>query len=78
MKAVAFGMGLGLGGDNLDYLKALLQEPITLIIDADGLNTLAQNLELLSDKKAGGSIQAGFQRPCPCAGRPPHLSADDR
>ena len=52
LKAVAFGMGLGLGGDNLDYLKALLQEPITLIIDADGLNTLAQNLELLSDKKA--------------------------
>ncbi|MBO7156486.1 MAG: NAD(P)H-hydrate dehydratase, partial [Clostridia bacterium] len=50
--AVAFGMGLGLGGDNLDYLKALLQEPITLIIDADGLNTLAQNVELLRDKKA--------------------------
>ncbi|MBO7178654.1 MAG: NAD(P)H-hydrate dehydratase [Clostridia bacterium] len=52
LKAVTFGMGLGQKGDNLLYLEKLLSLPIKLIIDADGLNTLAAHKELLVDKVA--------------------------
>ena len=52
LKAVAFGMGLGQKGDNLLYLEKLLSLPIKLIIDADGLNTLATHKELLTSKVA--------------------------
>lgn len=52
LKAVAFGMGLGQKGDNHSYLKKLLGLPIKLIIDADGLNTLAKDLGLLENKVA--------------------------
>ncbi len=52
LKAVAFGMGVGQKGDNLEYLKLLLSLPIKLIIDADGLNTLAKNLDILENRKA--------------------------
>lgn len=52
LKAVAFGMGVGQRGDNLEYLKFLLNLPIKLIIDADGLNTLAKHLNLLENKVA--------------------------
>ena len=52
LKAVAFGMGIGQKGDNLLYLEKLLSLPIKLIIDADGLNTLAKHKELLMSKKA--------------------------
>ena len=45
-------MGLGQKGDNLLYLEKLLSLPIKLIIDADGLNTLAAHKELLVDKVA--------------------------
>ena len=52
LKAVAFGMGLGQKGDNRLYLEKLLALPIKLIIDADGLNTLAKHKELLLNKVA--------------------------
>lgn len=52
IKAVAFGMGIGQKGDNVAYLKHLLSLPIKLVIDADGLNSLAHHLDLLTDKVA--------------------------
>lgn len=52
LKGIAFGMGIGQNGDNLLYLKKLLSLPIKLIIDADGLNTLASNLDVLENKTA--------------------------
>lgn len=52
LKAVGFGMGIGQKGDNRLYLKKLLSLPIKLIIDADGLNSLKDFLELLEEKRA--------------------------
>ena len=52
LKGIAFGMGVGQKGDNLEYLRKLLSLPIKLIIDADGLNTLAKHLYLLENKRA--------------------------
>lgn len=51
-KAVVFGNGIGLGEDIKKILKHLLNKDINLLIDADGITVLSQNLDLLKDKKA--------------------------
>ena len=53
-KAVAIGMGLGRRGDNEKILTYLLKNcTVPLIIDADGLNTLAQmDISLIKESKA--------------------------
>lgn len=54
LKSVAFGMGLGESPDNEKILLYLLKNyQGYLLIDADGLNTLAKmNLDLLNESKA--------------------------
>ena len=53
-KAVAIGMGLGQRGDNEKILTYLLKNcTVPLIIDADGLNTLAKmDISLIKESKA--------------------------
>ena len=51
-KAVAIGMGIGVSNSVLDILKYLLGQDIKLIIDADAITVLSQNMHLLIDKKA--------------------------
>ena len=47
---LAVGMGWGVSNENEEYLKYILDNFTgVLIIDADGLNILASNLELLND-----------------------------
>ncbi len=50
---LAVGMGWGVSNENEEYLKYILNNFTgVLIIDADGLNILASNLELLNDTQA--------------------------
>lgn len=53
IKALAIGMGWGQGKDNERLLEYILKNyEIPIIIDADGLNTLAKmNLEILNETK---------------------------
>lgn len=53
VKAAAIGMGWGQEGDNLEMLAYVLENySLPLVIDADGLNTLAKNgLDLLKNTK---------------------------
>jgi hydroxyethylthiazole kinase-like uncharacterized protein yjeF len=46
--AIAVGPGLGVGAETVKMLRALLAVGCPVLIDADGLNALAQNLDLLS------------------------------
>ena len=47
MKAIAFGPGMGNSGDTKKYLEMVLRSyELPLIIDADGLNVLAQSMTL--------------------------------
>lgn len=51
-KSVAFGMGLGRSSENMKILEFLLDTfEGRLLIDADGLNTLAENPNVLKNKK---------------------------
>jgi NAD(P)H-hydrate epimerase len=50
--AAAIGMGMGANADTLNFVKFLLNKDITLLIDADGLNVLEGNTDLLIDHKA--------------------------
>ena len=51
--AVLFGCGSGTHSDNLKILKFLLKySDVPIVIDADGINTLAGNIELLRETKA--------------------------
>lgn len=50
--AIAIGMGMGDKSDTLEYLRALVNMDINLIIDADAINILAQNLDILDNSKA--------------------------
>jgi len=53
VNSVALGMGWGQGGDNMQTLEYLLGEYcLPVVIDADGLNTLAKRMEILKDCKA--------------------------
>ena len=49
--AIAIGPGLGTDGDTLKMLRAALAVGCPVLIDADGLNVLAKNLELLREAK---------------------------
>ncbi len=50
---VAIGPGCGVSGEMNEMLRRLITElEVPLIIDADGLNALAKNVELLNDKKS--------------------------
>ncbi|MEG2380242.1 MAG: NAD(P)H-hydrate dehydratase [Oscillospiraceae bacterium] len=46
-----FGMGVGKSPDFLEILKAMLSENIPLLIDADGINALSENIDILKNKK---------------------------
>jgi len=46
--AIALGPGLGIDADTVKMLRAVLAVGRPVLIDADGLNALAQNLDLLS------------------------------
>ena len=51
--SISCGMGWGDGGEYIDILEYLLGvEGLTLIIDADGINTLAKQIELLKSARA--------------------------
>lgn len=50
--AYLIGCGYGINNDTKYKLEQLLKEDIKLVIDADGLNVLALNLDLLCNKKA--------------------------
>jgi ADP-dependent NAD(P)H-hydrate dehydratase / NAD(P)H-hydrate epimerase len=52
--AIVIGPGLGTEDDTLKMLRAVLEIDRPVLIDADGLNVLAKNLELL--KKAKGPV----------------------
>jgi NAD(P)H-hydrate epimerase len=45
--AIAIGPGLGVGAETVTMLRAVLAVRCPVLIDADGLNALAQNLDLL-------------------------------
>jgi len=49
--AIAFGPGLGTSGQTLSMLRAVLKIGCPVLVDADGLNVLAENLQLLSEAK---------------------------
>ena len=51
-KAVAIGMGIGRSNEILKILKHLLLLDIKLLIDADAITLLAENVDLLKNKKA--------------------------
>ncbi len=51
-KAVAIGMGIGRSSETVKILKHLLQKDIKLLIDADAITMLADNIELLKNKNA--------------------------
>ncbi|MGC8503077.1 NAD(P)H-hydrate dehydratase, partial [Desulfurella sp.] len=44
---ICFGMGLGVFDDGLDLLESLLELKKPMVIDADGLNVLSKNVNLL-------------------------------
>lgn len=49
---IAFGMGIGVSGDNYDILKFIVENyEGRLLIDADGLNALANDTDILLNKK---------------------------
>lgn len=50
--AAALGMGMGKNRENIKYLRHLLDTDIPLIIDADGLNALSEDTEILRNCKA--------------------------
>lgn len=50
MDGILFGPGIGKKEYNTYLLKKLLNSDIDIVIDADGLNTLADNLSLLENK----------------------------
>lgn len=53
LDVLALGMGWGISDQNVQYLKYILKNyQGKLIIDADGLNILANNLDLLKETKA--------------------------
>ena len=47
----AFGPGLGRGGAIFEVLGELLKNSVPLVIDADGLNALSQNTDILLGKR---------------------------
>lgn len=52
MDGVLFGCGVGVNRKKRELLRQLLAEEINLVIDADGINMLAENLSSLISKKA--------------------------
>jgi hydroxyethylthiazole kinase-like uncharacterized protein yjeF len=54
-KSIAIGPGLGKADEQVQLLKSLLEENKALVIDADALNILAANKDLL-DKITPGSV----------------------
>lgn len=50
--SIAIGMGIGNGQDNIMIIKHLLQQDINLLIDADGLNAIASDINVLKGHKA--------------------------
>lgn len=50
--AIIIGPGLGEGSETREMLRAVLEVGCPVVIDADGLNSLAGNLALLEKKKA--------------------------
>lgn len=57
LRSVTVGMGLGNGKDNLRILKHIFQNFTgTVIVDADELNSLSKDIELLSDRKCGSLV----------------------
>ncbi|MFB0971445.1 MAG: NAD(P)H-hydrate dehydratase [Neofamilia sp.] len=52
MDSVLFGCGVGINRNKREVLRRLLAEDIQLIIDADGINMLAEDLTHLISKKA--------------------------
>jgi len=55
-KAIAIGPGLGTGKDAVALLKGLLNLSVPLVIDADALNILAANKEMLKQITAGSIL----------------------
>lgn len=53
VKADAFAYGMGVGEGDTDILRLLISNSKPLVIDADGLNLLARNAELLQCKPKG-------------------------
>jgi len=51
IRAVAFGMGMGKNPENFKYLKYLLDKDMPLLIDADGLNALSDDISILRGHK---------------------------
>lgn len=49
--AIVIGPGLGVNADTVKMVRAVLAVGCPVLIDADGLNVLAQNLELLREAK---------------------------
>jgi NAD(P)H-hydrate epimerase len=52
ISCVAMGPGLGKSHETENLLKEMLNKEITLVVDADGLNILSQNMDWLKTKKA--------------------------
>ncbi len=50
--AIAFGMGLGLSDSAKKLTKYILRTDKALLIDADGINCLSENVELLKARKS--------------------------
>jgi len=50
--ALVVGPGMGASGGTLSTIRKLLQLEKKLLIDADGLNTIAENPDILKEKKA--------------------------
>lgn len=51
LDAIAYGPGTGLKEDKFKILKTLIKSPINLVIDADGLDLLGENLHILKENK---------------------------
>jgi ADP-dependent NAD(P)H-hydrate dehydratase / NAD(P)H-hydrate epimerase len=51
-KAVALGPGIGREGATVELVRELVKEPVPLLLDADGLWALGQDLSLLKDRGA--------------------------
>ena len=50
---VAVGMGMGANrGENLKILKHIFSRPVKVVVDADGLNALSEDVSLLDDAAA--------------------------
>ncbi len=52
VQAWGVGPGLGLEGDALNRLTEVLQEPVPVVVDADGLTLLASHPDLLRERAA--------------------------